>query len=77
MVRAKFKCHGVTKRTGFNGHEFVYDAEMSPVVGNGREGNEENDKFYAATPGGKISIVSAAVHFEPGKTYYVDFTPAD
>lgn len=65
-VRAKFKCESNEKG----------DIRLSPVVG----GSEENDQFYAATPGGSILLAvvneSAAQQFEVGKEYYVDFSPA-
>lgn len=51
--------------------------EMSPVM----SGSPENVAFYEATPGGKIELGTlngdAAKAFELGKSYYVDFTPAE
>jgi hypothetical protein len=77
MIRAKFKCNGVTKRTGFNGEEFVYDAKFGAVYGGAEGASEENKKFWAATPAGEISVTSVRCdQFEPGQEYYVDFTPA-
>lgn len=73
-VRAKFKCMQVTKQTGWAGYEFLYSSKFSPVT----SGSEENAAFYAASPGGEISLSTAkADHFEVGREYYVDFTPAD
>ena len=44
-------------------------------------GSEENDKFFKWTPGGAISLQivnpEAAKEFQVGKSFYVDFTPAD
>lgn len=74
-TRCKFVCNSVEKRTaGYNGVPFVYSARFSPVYG----GCPENEQFYAATPSGSIEIgtVRDAV-FEPGKSYFIDFTPAD
>lgn len=73
-TRAKFKCLEVAKREGWGSAPFVFSATLQPVTG----GSPENEKFYAATPGGKIELGTVrGDHFEVGKTYYVDFTPAD
>lgn len=80
-VRCKFVCTGVTKRKGWGGHEFVYDAEFSAVTSNQsvseRAIPDENGIFFAATPSGsaKLSTVKSD-HFEVGREYYLDFTPA-
>jgi hypothetical protein len=43
--------------------------------------NEENKKFFSATPSGKLEIgvmnPEAAKKFEVGISYYLDFTPAE
>lgn len=69
-VRAKFKCTSVTIREG--GSRSV---ELWPAYG------EENKSWARATPSGKIEMgidnPEAAVQFEPGKHYFVDFTPAE
>lgn len=66
-VRAKFTC------TANNNGQIA----MQPVY----TGSAENEAFYAATPGGSISLgivnEAAAAKFEVGKEYYVDFTAAD
>lgn len=70
ITRAKFKCHSVEKRIGFNGHPFVYAAKMQVVYTD----SEENKNFFAATPAGTIELSTVAQDvFEPGKEYYVDF----
>lgn len=66
MVRAKFRCNSVEDQT----------VNLSPVIG----GSEENDQFFKYTPFGEIKIgtinEAALAQFEPGKEYFVDFTPA-
>jgi hypothetical protein len=51
---------------------------LYPVVSSVQ--NSENARFFAATPSGQIvlSTVNPAAweHFEQGKEFYVDFTPA-
>ena len=43
-------------------------------------GGEENKLFFAATPGGQLSLnvvnQTAFDQFEQGKEYYLDFSPA-
>jgi hypothetical protein len=78
-VRAKFKCDSVEKRVNWNktqAHPFLYTVKMSPVVG--QEKDTENSKFWEATPAGILHMESILPDaFEPGKEYYVDFTPAE
>jgi hypothetical protein len=49
---------------------------LNPVY----SGSEENKQFFAATPGGNLSLnvlnQSALDQFEQGKEYYLDFTKA-
>lgn len=67
-VRAKFVCSFVDQTT-----KTIY---MGPVY----SGSEENKQFFAATPGGNITLYTvnpaALDAFKPGQEYYVDFTPA-
>lgn len=71
-TRAKFECHKIEVdsygRTVHLG--VVYDADLA----------KEDGRFTKATPSGKIEMrvdnPEAAVQFEPGKKYYVDFTEA-
>jgi len=70
-VRAKVTCEGikdnaVTFRT-------VYEQDTSK--------DTENARFTKATPWGEIKLgidnPAALSQFEAGKSYYVDFTPAE
>lgn len=71
-VRAKFVCGWKTTNAAGQGDQ-IY---LSPVY----SGSEENEKFFAATPGGQIQLFTtnpdAAAQFVQGKEYFVDFTPA-
>lgn len=70
-VRAKFKVEEVVH--GTNGHA----VKLSPVS----SGSAENEQFFKWTPWGEIKIgtinADAAAQFEPGRQFYVDFSPAD
>lgn len=73
MVRAKFRCTSVTKREGWGAHKVLHAAKFVPVT----TGSEENEKFFAATPSGSLEVDTVVPDvFEVGKTYYLDFTPA-
>jgi hypothetical protein len=66
MVRAKFKCQS-------NVDGMVV---LTPVY----SGSEENKAFWEQTPAGSITLTitneAARDQFQPGKEYFVDFTPA-
>lgn len=53
--------------------------KMNPVTSN--DPSDENHLFWAATPSGSITLgvinVDAALKFDIGKAYYVDFTRAE
>jgi len=70
-VRAKFVVQGITPES--EGSTII----LHPVVG----GSPENDSFFKYTPAGCISLStvneSAVEQFEPGKEFYVDFTPVE
>jgi hypothetical protein len=52
----------------------LHTARMYPVS----DGSEENKKFFAATPCGSLELSTMnGQPFQAGKSYYVDFTPAD
>lgn len=76
MVRAKFKVTEITDPEWGEQYPGVKQITLSPVI----EGSEENRRFYAATPGGSISLgvvnAAAAAAFAVGKAYYVDFSEA-
>jgi len=87
-VRAKFKVTGINRGMGGcyveneEGKKAwtpceVQTITLHPVTG----GNTENEQFFAATPGGQISLnclnPKASAGFELDKEYYVDFTKAE
>lgn len=71
QTRAKFRC--VEKKQTENGFTLVFE----PVT----TGSPENESFYRWTPWGKLEMgtvnAEAAKGFEPGKSYYLDFSPAE
>lgn len=71
-IKAKFKCTSVTKIEG--GSEVV---SMSPVTSGSGSDNKSWSKY---TPSGSLSMSITAEGavgiFEPGKEYFLDFTPA-
>jgi len=74
-IRCKMHCQAVKKAVHWNKDQgFIYQAEFSVVS----QGSEEDDKFFAATPGGNLTLSTMAVDaFEAGKDYYVDLTLAE
>ena len=87
MIRAKFVVETVTQHRGSiidpktglavpGAHPCT--VQLNPVYSDDK--NSENGKFYAATPGGSITLSwvrpEVAAQFEVGKAYYIDFTPA-
>ncbi len=76
-VRAKFRCtYETNKKWGpedshvSRSYDFTaaYDSETP-----------EDQRYAKATPSGTLTIQvdNPAVTFEPGKSYFLDFTPAD
>ncbi|MBV9659127.1 MAG: hypothetical protein JO295_13595 [Verrucomicrobia bacterium] len=73
-IRAKLKCHEVTK-TADNQERVklwaVYDPDPA----------SENHSFAKATPSATLEITidnpAAQGFFVPGRDYYLDFSPAD
>lgn len=68
-VRAKFLCTGKVDTTVF--FHAVYSEEIQ----------SEDGRFTKATPWGELKMnvdnADDAIQFEPGRAYYLDFTPAD
>jgi hypothetical protein len=73
-TRAKFTCTSVRKYKGWTGTSpFLYEAEFSAVTGD----SEENKQFFGSTPTGSLKVSTVREdHFEPGKSYYLDFSEA-
>lgn len=74
-IRAKFLCNAVTTNAwGTAPNTKSYTAIFTPVTAN--DVNPENKKFWEATPNGKLEMTTIKQSFfEPGKEYYLDFTP--
>ena len=74
-VRAKFRCEGVE-----NFGSDYNEVELTAVTGNAEE-NPENVQFNKYTPSGTLKMgidnENLVNYFEPGKEYYLDFTPAE
>lgn len=69
LTRCKVRCQSVSQ--DYNG---MYTYELIPVTG----GSKENEEYFKWTPNGQFKFgVTADRKFEPGKYYYVDFTPAE
>jgi hypothetical protein len=80
--RAKFTCNSVKKYASTRWDEtgqkptpgFLFAYEFNAVT----DGSAENKKFFASTPGGSLTITAVRDDlFEPGKSYYLDFTEAE
>lgn len=79
MVRAKFTVREITRTKHWDKSKGeIQTIVLSPVIS---DGNEENKKFFEATPTGEIKLgtvnEAAARQFELGKSYFVDFSPAE
>lgn len=74
-TRAKFLVRSIERAYDWSGKE-VHTVKMTPVS----DGSEENKRFWATTPQGKIEIGCAnaevAEAFELGAEYYVEFSKA-
>lgn len=71
-TRCKFTCQSKTIRGA--GDNQTNGFEFTPVTG----GTPEDKSFWKWTPSGKLEIqcTNPDVHFEPGKTYYLDISEA-
>ena len=70
-VRAKFRCNSVeTFQSGMRTFRFgaEYDADQP-----------EDQRYARYTPSGelRITVDNSNVSFEPGQSYYLDFTPVE
>lgn len=77
-TRLKVTCYETTKTKHWDATKgFIGGVKLSPVV----TGSDENNAFFEATPSGQIQFgtINEAVlaEFEPGKSYYVDISPAE
>ena len=74
-VRAKFFCGRKSEDQAYPNTAKYNVVELSPASGKG------NEDWSAATPNGKIEMTinnpTALAAFEVGKSYFVDFTPAE
>ena len=78
QIRAKFKCVSEKKFEGWGqsgeAKPFFYDYEFQPVS----SGSEENKRFFAATPAGKLNLSTLkSGMFDVGREYYLDFIPEE
>lgn len=73
-VRAKFRCTSVERFTADGDGQVVYRfaAQYDDSI-------PEDQRFSRYTPSGSLSITvdNPSVVFVPGKSYYLDFTPAE
>lgn len=76
-VRAKMKAYAVTPMHDGNPQEASAEIRLMAVYD---DGNPENKSWSKYTPSGEVRLFitnpPAIEFFEPGKSYYVDFTPA-
>lgn len=76
-MRAKLRIRAVTKTENAETLDFyAVPAKSYPA-----DGSDEDNTFAKFSPSAslQITITNAALHgkFQPGETYYVDFTKAD
>lgn len=73
-VRAKFRCSSVETFAPHSAgtRTFRFAAEYDPSV-------PEDERYARYTPSGelRIAVDNPSVEFEPGRSYYLDFTPVD
>lgn len=77
-VRAKFQCQSVNHILTHSPGDQTAILTFAPVYDNGKGENATWSKY---TPQGKLEMTvtnpAAVAAFEVGKSYYLDFTPAD
>ena len=73
-VRAKFRCNSVEQfdTTGSGMRSFRFSAVYD-------DGVPENERYAKYTPSGelRIAVDNPNVTFEPGKSYYLDFSSVE
>lgn len=71
-VRCKFKC--IETGQSSMGEEVLHNAKFRAVFG---DKSPENREFFKYTPSGELTLgVVKEQHFEAGKEYYLEITPA-
>lgn len=79
-VRAKFVVTEITDVAWGDSPPGQKSITLFPVGGAAGGESAENKAFFAATPGGAITLsvvnAAAAAQFALGKSYYVDFSEA-
>lgn len=71
-VRAKFRCTSVETFQAGAARTFRFAAEYDADL-------PEDQRYARYTPSGelRITVDNPNVDFEPGKSYYLDFTPVE
>jgi len=75
MVRAKFRCNTAVPLGDATDTRAPRSFKFNAVTD---DGTPENERYHTATPWGslELSVDNPAVSVEPGRAYYLDFTPA-
>lgn len=75
MVTAKFQVQQISRNKSYSGTGEMQTILLTPVT----SGSEENKRFYAATPSGRIELscvnAEAVKEFDLGMEVYIDFRP--
>ena len=78
-VRAKFRCTRVTHHETYSPTDVCAEVVLAPVYGT--QDRPDNAEWSKATPQGEIKMTitnpTAIEAFSPGKSFFVDFTPAE
>jgi hypothetical protein len=78
QVRAKMKCYAVDRMKDGKPDTTCAEIRMMAVYD---DGDPTNKSWSQATPSASVTMFvtnpAAIEAFEPGKNYFVDFTPAD
>jgi len=80
VTRAKFRCVSITLQGKDRAPCSVKLSAVYPDAEKDGYAHDENHAFFNATPYGEITMniqnPYGAEMFQPGDSYYVDFTPA-